>query len=114
MRTGLKGTRIAAASALLASAAAAAALAQDGPRPAALPPSINAVESNVARQGYFYVGGRYAGEPGREVMTGQMYVEVWVPREVRRSDLRKEQDPVPASAHGFCGIPQDSRCGRGL
>ncbi len=80
----LNGTRAAAAAALLASAAWAGAAAQDSPRPAALPTSVNAVESNVARQGYFYVGGRYAGEPGREVMVGQMYVEVWAPREVRR------------------------------
>jgi pimeloyl-ACP methyl ester carboxylesterase len=52
--------------------------------PATLPPGVNAIESNVARQGYFYVGGRYVGEAGREAMIGQMYVEVWVPREVRR------------------------------
>jgi pimeloyl-ACP methyl ester carboxylesterase len=45
---------------------------------------VPAIESNVARQGYFYVGGRYVGEPAREVMIGQMYVEVWVPREVRQ------------------------------
>ncbi|HET7158600.1 MAG TPA: hypothetical protein VFI62_06370, partial [Burkholderiales bacterium] len=51
--------------------------------PAALPAGIPAIESNVARQGYFYVGGRYVGEPGREAMIGQMYVEVWSPRVVR-------------------------------
>ncbi|MFZ4407130.1 MAG: alpha/beta hydrolase [Paracraurococcus sp.] len=51
--------------------------------PAALPEGVKAVESNVARQGYFHVGGRYVGEPGKEVMTGQMYVEVWAPREVK-------------------------------
>lgn len=50
---------------------------------ASVPAGVPAIESNVARQGYFYVGGRYVGEPGREVMIGQMYVEVWVPREVR-------------------------------
>jgi len=50
---------------------------------ATLPAGIPAIESNVARQGYFYAGGRYAGEAGREVMVGQMYVEVWAPREVR-------------------------------
>lgn len=82
MQTGRKVSSIA-ATVLLASAASTT-LAQDGPGPAALPASVNAVESNVARQGYFYVGGRYAGEPDREVMIGQMYVEVWVPREVRR------------------------------
>lgn len=82
MQTGRKVSSIA-ATVLLASVASTT-LAQDGPGPAALPASVNAVESNVARQGYFYVGGRYAGEPDREVMIGQMYVEVWVPREVRR------------------------------
>ena len=50
---------------------------------ASLPAGVPAIESNVARQGYFYTGGRYVGEPGREVMIGQMYVEVWAPREVR-------------------------------
>src|SRR6185436_8746881 len=49
-----------------------------------VPIGVPAIESNVARQGYFYVGGRYVGDPGREVMTGQMYVEVWAPREVRQ------------------------------
>lgn len=48
------------------------------------PAGVPAIESNVARQGYFYVGGRYVGEAGRETMIGQMYVEVWVPREVRQ------------------------------
>lgn len=51
---------------------------------ATVPAGVPAIESNVARQGYFYVGGRYVGEPGREAMIGQMYVEVWVPREVRQ------------------------------
>jgi hypothetical protein len=50
---------------------------------ASIPASVKTIESNVARQGYFYVGGRYVGEPGREAMVGQMYVEVWAPREVR-------------------------------
>ncbi|MDO9708104.1 alpha/beta hydrolase [Paracraurococcus lichenis] len=77
IRTGLA----AALAALLASPLCAAA--QGNPPPATLPSSVPAVESNVARQGYFYVGGRYAGEPGREVMLGQIYVEVWAPREVK-------------------------------
>ncbi len=50
---------------------------------ASVPAGVRAIESNIARQGYFYAGGSYAGEPGREAMVGQMYVEVWVPREVR-------------------------------
>ena len=50
---------------------------------ASVPAGVPAIESNVARQGYFFVGGRYVGEPDRPVMIGQMYVEVWVPREVK-------------------------------
>lgn len=69
----------------LALGAALAGCAGTGPatKTASVPAGVPAIESNVARQGYFYVGGRYAGEPGREAMIGQMYVEVWVPREVR-------------------------------
>lgn len=55
-----------------------------GRRAASLPDSVKTVESSVARQGYFYVGGRYVGDAGREAMIGQMYVEVWAPREVRQ------------------------------
>ena len=39
--------------------------------------------ANIARQGHFYVGGKWAGEPGKEVMRGAMYVEVWVPKVIR-------------------------------
>jgi len=31
--------------------------------------------ANIGRQGHFYVGGHYAGEPGKETMDGAMYVE---------------------------------------
>jgi len=41
-------------------------------------------ESAIARRDFFYVGGRYAGPPGEEVMHGQMYVERLTPREKRR------------------------------
>src|SRR5580704_17904871 len=41
-------------------------------------------QSAVAARGYFYVGGRYVGDPGKETMQGQMYVEVLAPKEVRR------------------------------
>jgi pimeloyl-ACP methyl ester carboxylesterase len=37
----------------------------------------------LARKGVFYAGGSYWGEPGRQVMRGAMYTEVWVPRQVR-------------------------------
>jgi len=39
--------------------------------------------ADIARQGHFYVGGHYVGDPGKETMDGAMYVEVWVPRNVR-------------------------------
>ena len=73
--------------AMLATLLACAGCAGPGPTASAiasLPAGVNAIESSVARQGYFYVGGRYVGEAGREAMIGQMYVEVWVPKEVRR------------------------------
>jgi pimeloyl-ACP methyl ester carboxylesterase len=41
-------------------------------------------QSAVNQRGYFYVGGKYIGEPGSEVMQGQAYVEVLAPKEVRR------------------------------
>src|SRR5215471_14683284 len=39
--------------------------------------------ANIGRQGHFYVGGKWVGEPGKEYMRGAMYVEVWVPKEIR-------------------------------
>src|SRR5260370_39018557 len=39
--------------------------------------------ANIGRQGHFYVGGKWVGEPGKEFMRGAMYVEVWVPKEIR-------------------------------
>ncbi len=38
---------------------------------------------NIARQGHFYVGGKWEGEPGKQRMRGAMYVEVWVPKKIR-------------------------------
>jgi len=45
-------------------------------------PSVD--QSAVAQRGYFYVGGKYVGEPGKETMQGQIYVEVLAPKDVRR------------------------------
>jgi len=39
---------------------------------------------NLGREGFFYVGGEYVGAPGKETMHGAMYVEVWVPKQIRR------------------------------
>lgn len=41
-------------------------------------------QSAVGARGYFYVGGTYTGEPGNEIMQGQIYVEVVAPKKVRR------------------------------
>ena len=40
--------------------------------------------ANIARRDFFHVGGAYAGPPGKEVMHGQMYVEVLTPSEPRQ------------------------------
>lgn len=44
-------------------------------------PGREAVRTAAVRD-YFYVGGRYVGETGRELMAGQMYVEKLVPSKV--------------------------------
>jgi pimeloyl-ACP methyl ester carboxylesterase len=43
-------------------------------------------QSAIAARGYFYVGGHYVGseEPGKDIMDGQIYVEVLAPKDVRR------------------------------
>jgi pimeloyl-ACP methyl ester carboxylesterase len=41
-------------------------------------------QSAVDKRGYFYVGGKYVGEPGKEIMQGQIYVEVLAPKDQRR------------------------------
>jgi len=38
---------------------------------------------NIGRQGHFYVGGKWVGEPGKERMRGAMFVDVWVPKKIR-------------------------------
>ena len=51
----------------------------------AMPPSTIPTFSteDIARTGFFYVGGKYVGEPGKEVMDGAEYVEVMVPKRIR-------------------------------
>ena len=46
--------------------------------------TTQAPHSAVASRTFFYAGGKYVGEPGREVIQGQMYVERLAPREVRQ------------------------------
>jgi len=52
----------------------------------AAPPASIATFSteNIGRMAHFYVGGKYVGEPGKEQMQGAMYVEVWVPKQIRQ------------------------------
>jgi pimeloyl-ACP methyl ester carboxylesterase len=52
---------------------------------AAPPKSIPTFSTaNIARTGFFYVGGHYVGAAGKEVMGGAEYVEVMVPKKIRR------------------------------
>jgi pimeloyl-ACP methyl ester carboxylesterase len=53
---------------------------------AAMPPASIPTFStdNLGREGFFYVGGHYVGAPGHEEMDGAMYVEVWVPKQIRQ------------------------------
>ena len=79
--------RSAAALALLAFLLAASGTAQQASKDAPVVPPLTSVPTfsteNIARQGHFYVGGKWAGEPGKEVMRGAMYVETWVPKKIR-------------------------------
>ena len=58
----------------------------DDKKPSAMPPASIPTFStdNIAREGFFFVGGEYVGDPGKEEMHGSMYVEVMVPKQIRR------------------------------
>ena len=63
--------------------ACAAAMAPACAEPPKLPvPAVD--QSAVSQRGYFYVGGKYVGEAGKQIMQGQIYVEVLAPKEQRR------------------------------
>src|SRR5579863_5557700 len=49
------------------------------PPPATIPTFSTA---NIGREGHFYVGGKWTGEPGNETMDGAMYVEEWEPKQI--------------------------------
>ena len=53
--------------------------------PAGAPPASIPTFSteDIARTGFFYAGGSYVGERGKEVMDGAEYVEVMVPKNIR-------------------------------
>ena len=61
--------------------------AQQMPKDVPVVPPLTSVPTfstaNIARQGHFYVGGKWTGKPGEEVMRGAMYVETWVPKRIR-------------------------------
>ena len=38
---------------------------------------------NIAAKGFLYAGGSYVGEPGKQIMHGSMYTEVWVPKQIK-------------------------------
>jgi pimeloyl-ACP methyl ester carboxylesterase len=38
---------------------------------------------HTARQAFFYAGGKYVGDAGKEIMGEAMYTEVWVPKQIR-------------------------------
>src|SRR5579864_433504 len=48
--------------------------------PASIPTFSTA---DLSRTGIFCAGGKYVGAPGKEVMGGSAYVEVWVPKQIR-------------------------------
>ena len=41
---------------------------------------------NIARKGFFFAGGNYVGDAGKQIMRGAMYTEVWVPKQIRRAN----------------------------
>lgn len=52
--------------------------------PATAQQGNDGIATSAAQRSFFYAGGQYIGEPGKEVMAGQMYVERLAPREVRQ------------------------------
>ena len=63
------------------------AISVDAQQPAVAPPLRQLVESRqitTAKQGYFFVGGRYLDADDGRLMSGQMYVEFYTPAKVTR------------------------------
>lgn len=50
--------------------------------PSASSAEVPAIPTVVAERSFFYAGGHYTGEPDKEIMSGQMYVERLAPRRV--------------------------------
>jgi len=68
------------AAALLPAQALKVSKAAGGAPPATIPTFST---TDLSRTGIFYAGGKYVGEPGKETMGGDAYVEVWVPKQIR-------------------------------
>ena len=57
---------------------------KDKPSMAMPPSSIPTFSTDkIARQAFLYAGGKYVGEPGKQIMGRTMYTEVWVPKQMR-------------------------------
>ena len=65
---------------------------------------------DLSRTGFFYAGGKYVGEPGKEVMAGDAYVEVWVPKQIRHPYPIVYLHAAGATATGWQQTP-DGRSG---
>lgn len=57
------------------------------PRPGVCVPAEGCIPSvstqNLGQMGEFYVGGSWQGEPDHKIMYGSIFVEVWIPKQVR-------------------------------
>src|SRR5450432_3730626 len=71
-------------------------------------------QSAVAQRGYFYVGGKYVGEPGKEIMQGQIYVEVLAPKDVRRPYPLVLIHGAAQTATNWMGSRTGARAGRSI
>ena len=81
-------------------------------RPKLPVPAID--QSAIAQRGYFYVGGKYTGEPGKEIMQGQFYVEVLAPKDVRRPYPLVLIHGAAQTATNWMGTPDGQRVGRNI
>lgn len=67
-------------------------------------------QQTLSTRDYFYAGGKYAGKPGHEVMSGQMYVEVLRPQVVSRKYPLVFIHGAGQTATNWMGTP-DGRAG---
>ena len=69
---------------------------------------------SIAKQGYLFAGGKYTTVNGRQVLSGQMYVEYQIPRRrTQKSARRLLEIPgiVPSLRDPIPGCPFAPRCG---